>query len=135
MPHHRIVSRDEWLAARKQHLTKEKELTRLRDQLSAARRDLPWVHVDKAYVFDTPTGRKTLGDLFAGRSQLIVKHFMLGPGWNEGCVGCSFESDHIEAMLVHLEHHDVSFVSISRAPICCSISHRTAAMRMAPITT
>jgi predicted dithiol-disulfide oxidoreductase (DUF899 family) len=113
----RIVSRDEWLAARKQFLIKEKELTRRRDKLSAERRELPWVRVDKAYLFDTPHGKKTLADLFDGRSQLIVKHFMLAPGWNEGCVGCSFESDHVEGTLVHLEHHDVSYIAVSRAPL------------------
>src|SRR5437588_12189142 len=117
MMHHRIVSREEWLAARKAHLAKEKELTRLRDQLSAERRDLPWVKVEKPYVFDGPQGKETLADLFDGRSQLIIKHFMLGPGWKEGCVGCSFEVDHIDGALVHLEHHDVSYVVVSRAPL------------------
>ncbi len=117
MKQNQIVTQDEWLVARKQLLTKEKELTRLRDQLSAERRQLPWVKVEKNYVFDGPNGKKTLADLFDGRSQLIVKHFMLGPGWKEGCVGCSFEVDHIEGALVHLEHHDVTFVAISRAPL------------------
>jgi predicted dithiol-disulfide oxidoreductase (DUF899 family) len=113
----RIVSRAEWLAVRKDFLVKEKELTRLRDRLSAERRNLPWVKVEKNYVFDTPQGRKTLSDLFDGRSQLIVDHFMLGPGWKEGCVGCSFTADHIEGALVHLEHHDVTLVVVSRAPL------------------
>jgi predicted dithiol-disulfide oxidoreductase (DUF899 family) len=113
---HPVVSRDEWLAARKELLAKEKELTRMRDRLSAERRALPWVKIDKAYVFDGPDGKETLADLFAGCSQLIVKHFMFGPGWKEGCVGCSFEVDHAEAALVHLEHHDVSYVAVSRAP-------------------
>ena len=113
----KIVSRDEWLAARKALLEKEKALTRMRDALSAERRSLPWVRVEKDYVFDTPEGRKTLADLFDGRSQLIVKHFMLGPGWREGCVGCSFEVDHVEGALVHLENHDVSYVAVSRAPL------------------
>jgi predicted dithiol-disulfide oxidoreductase (DUF899 family) len=112
-----IVSRDEWLAARKQHLVKEKELTRLRDRLSAERRVLPWVKVEKRYVFDAPDGKKTLADLFDGCSQLIVHHFMLGPGWKAGCVGCSFAADHIEGARVHLEHHDVSLVRVSRAPL------------------
>jgi predicted dithiol-disulfide oxidoreductase (DUF899 family) len=116
-PHHDIVSRDEWLAAHQQHLAREKAFTRMRDQLSAARRELPWTRVEKPYVFDSPRGRQTFADLFNGRSQLIVKHFMLGPGWQEGCVGCSFEADHIEGALPHLEHHDVSFVAISRAPL------------------
>ncbi len=114
---HRIVSRDEWLSARKELLAKEKEFTRLRDRLSSERRDLPWVKVEKQYVFDGPKGKETLADLFNGRSQLIVKHFMLGPGWTEGCVGCSFELDHIDGILVHLEHRDVSYVAVSRAPL------------------
>lgn len=112
-----VVSKEDWLAARKRHLLKEKELTRQRDRLSAERRELPWVKVDKAYAFDTPEGRKTLADLFDGRSQLVVKHFMFGPGWQEGCVGCSFEVDHLEGALVHLEHHDVSVVAVSRASL------------------
>jgi predicted dithiol-disulfide oxidoreductase (DUF899 family) len=112
-----IVSRDQWLQARTALLAKEKEMTRLRDQLSEARRSLPWVKVDKSYVFDTPSGKKTLSDLFDGRSQLIVKHFMLAPGQKEGCVGCSFESDHAEAALVHLQNHDVSYVAVARAPL------------------
>ena len=115
---HPVVSREEWLVVRKQHLIKEKELTRLRDELSRQRRDLPWVKVEKRYVFETPSGKETLADLFEGRSQLIVKHFMFGPGWKEGCVGCSFEVDHIDgAPLVHLEHHDVTYVAVSRAPL------------------
>ena len=117
MLHNRIVTREQWLAERKAHLAKEKELTRLRDQLSAERRNLPWVKVDKPYVFDGPQGKETLADLFDGRSQLIIKHFMFGPGWKEGCVGCSFEVDHIEGALVHLEHHDVTYVVVSRAPL------------------
>ena len=117
MMHNRVVTREEWLAARKAHLAKEKELTRLRDRLSAQRRELPWVKIDKPYVFDGPNGRETFADLFDGRSQLIIKHFMLGPGWKEGCVGCSFEVDHIEGALVHLEHHDVTYVVVSRAPL------------------
>ena len=112
-----IVPRDEWLAAHAAHLAREKALTRMRDELSAKRRALPWTKVEKAYKFDGPWGRETLADLFDGRSQLIVKHFMFGPGWQEGCVGCSFECDHIEGALVHLEHHDVSWVAVSRAPL------------------
>jgi predicted dithiol-disulfide oxidoreductase (DUF899 family) len=114
---HRIVSRDEWLKTRKALLAKEKELTQLRDRLSAERRELPWVKVEKPYVFDSPEGRATLADLFDGRSQLIVKHFMLAPGQKDGCVGCSFEVDHVEGALVHLEHHDVSYVAVARAPL------------------
>lgn len=112
-----VVSREEWLAARTQLLRKEKEFTRLRDHLSAWRRGLPWVRIDKSYVFDSPKGKVQLADLFEGRSQLFIKHFMMGPGWEEGCVGCSFGADHLDAARVHLEHHDVSVVVISRAPI------------------
>ena len=112
-----IVSRDEWLGARKELLAREKELTRLRDQLAAKRRALPWVKIEKPYAFDGPDGKETLADLFGGRSQLIIKHFMLGPGWSEGCVGCSFELDHIDGILVHLERRDVSYVAVSRAPL------------------
>jgi predicted dithiol-disulfide oxidoreductase (DUF899 family) len=113
----KLVSRDEWLTARKELLKQEKELTRQRDALSAKRRELPWVRVEKEYVFDTPKGKQTLANLFDGRSQLVVNHFMLGPGWKEGCVGCSFGADHIEGALVHLEHHDVTVVVVSRAPL------------------
>src|SRR5882724_8109989 len=112
----KIVSREEWLAARTALLAKEKEFTRRRDQLSAERRALPWVKVEKEYVFDTLDGRKTLADLFDGRSQLAVDHFMLGPGWGEGCVGCSFGADHM-GNLVHLEHRDVTVVVVSRASL------------------
>jgi predicted dithiol-disulfide oxidoreductase (DUF899 family) len=114
---HAVVSEAEWTRARVELLKKEKEMTRLRDELSRQRRELPWRKVEKEYVFDTPEGRKTLADLFAGRSQLIVKHFMFGPGWKEGCVGCSFEVDHIEGALTHLENHDVSYVAVARAPL------------------
>jgi predicted dithiol-disulfide oxidoreductase (DUF899 family) len=113
----KVGSRDEWLVARKELLAREKELTRLRDKVSAARRELPWVKIEKAYAFDGPRGKETLSDLFDGRSQLIVHHFMLGPGWEQGCVGCSFNADHTDGALVHLEHHDVSFVRVSRAPL------------------
>ena len=113
----KVVSQDEWLAARKQHLKKEKEFTRLRDELSAERRELPWVKVEKNYVFETPKGKETLGDLFAGRSQLIVYHFMFGPNWEEGCKSCSFLSDHSDGGNVHLAHRDVTFVVVSRAPL------------------
>jgi predicted dithiol-disulfide oxidoreductase (DUF899 family) len=113
----KVVSREEWIVARKQLLAKEKELTRLRDQVSQERRELPWVKIEKDYVFEGPDGKETLADLFGGRSQLFVKHFMFGPEWEEGCVGCSFEVDHIEGALVHLDHHDVTYVAISRAPL------------------
>ena len=114
---HKIVSQDEWIVARKELLKKEKESTRLRDQLSAARRALPWVRVEKAYVFDAPGGKETLADLFGGRSQLIVQHFMFGPGWEEGCPSCSFRADHIDGAAVHLAHRDVTLVAVSRAPL------------------
>jgi predicted dithiol-disulfide oxidoreductase (DUF899 family) len=114
---HNVVSAEEWLTARKAHLEKEKELTRQRDELSRQLRELPWVRVEKNYVFDAPEGKQTLADLFDGRSQLIVQHFMFGPGWKEGCVGCSFLSDHMDGALPHLEHHDVTFVAVSRAPL------------------
>ncbi len=115
MAGHKVVSREEWLKARKAHLAKEKELTRLRDQLSAERRELPWVKVEKPYVFDGPNGKESLAELFDGRSQLIVYHFMFGPEWKEGCPSCSFLADHLEGALAHLEHHDVSLVAVSRA--------------------
>jgi predicted dithiol-disulfide oxidoreductase (DUF899 family) len=117
MEPHAVVSREQWIAQRQALLAKEKEYTRLRDRLSAERRALPWVKVEKPYVFDAVEGKKTLADLFAGRSQLVIQHFMLGPGWTEGCVGCSFGADHVAGALVHLEHHDVSFAAVSRAPI------------------
>lgn len=114
---HKIVSQDEWLAARKALLAEEKDFTHARDALAAKREALPWVRVEKLYTFDMPQGLRTLADLFGPRSQLIVYHFMLGPDWEEGCVGCSFLSDHVDGMLPHLEHHDVSYVAVSRAPL------------------
>jgi len=114
---HRIVSRDEWLAARKALLAKEKEFTKARDRLSGERRELPWTKVDKNYVFDTSEGRRSLADLFAGKSQLIVYHFMLGPGWIQGCPSCSFLADHFDGAAIHLAQRDVSFVVVSRAPL------------------
>ncbi len=113
----RIVSRDEWLAARKELLAKEKQLTHQRDALNAERRKLPWVKVEKNYVFDGIKGKQTLADLFAGRSQLMVYHFMFGPDWTAGCPGCSFLVDHIDGALPHLQHHDVTLVAVSRAPL------------------
>jgi predicted dithiol-disulfide oxidoreductase (DUF899 family) len=114
---HQVVSREEWLAARKQLLSHEKEFTRLRDQLSAERRELPWVRVDKEYVFDGPDGKETLADLFDGRSQLLVYHFMFGPGWEQGCPSCSFVSDHIDGANWHLPQRDVTLLAVSRAPL------------------
>lgn len=112
----KVVSQEEWLAARKQHLQKEKEFTHLRDQLSAERRALPWVKVDKNYIFESPDGKHSLADLFEGRSQLIIYHFMYGPGWDKGCSGCSFLADHIDSVNLHLAHHDVTLMAVSRAP-------------------
>src|SRR5437762_8159747 len=113
----KVVSRDEWLVARKDLLTREKELTRLRDEVSRHRRELPWVKVDKEYVFDGPEGKETLTDLFADRSQLIVYHFMLGPGWEEGCKSCSYLADHFDGANWHLPHRDATLVVVSRAPL------------------
>jgi len=117
MEPHKVVSRQQWTEARKAFLAEEKEFTRARDRLSAERRALPWVKVDKAYVFDTPGGKKTLAELFDGRSQLIVYHFMLGPGWEEGCPSCSYLADHFDGANIHLAQRDVTFVAISRAPL------------------
>jgi predicted dithiol-disulfide oxidoreductase (DUF899 family) len=112
-----VVSREVWLEARRALLAKEKEATHLRDRINAERLALPWVKVDKDYVFDTPAGKKKLADLFDGRSQLIVYHFMLGPDWEAGCPGCSFLADHLDGALPHLNNHDVTLVAVSRAPL------------------
>lgn len=112
----KVVSHAEWLAARKAFLQKEKELTRLRDELSKQRRELPWEKVEKKYVFDGPNGKESLADLFAGRSQLLVYHFMLGPDWVEGCASCSLLADHFDGAIPHLNARDVTFLVISRAP-------------------
>ena len=117
MTEHPIVSHDTWLEARKALLAKEKEFTRLRDELAQARRALPWERVDKAYVFDGPAGRVSLADLFAGKSQLIVYHFMFDPSWEWGCKSCSFWADNYERNVVHLAARDVSFCAVSRAPL------------------
>jgi len=114
---HPVVSSEQWVAERKKLLAREKELTRLRDQVARERRALPWVHVDKIYTFDTLEGARSLADLFEGRRQLMVQHFMLGPGWEEGCASCSFMADHTDGLNVHLAHRDVTFVAISRAPL------------------
>lgn len=116
MIQHPIVSHNEWIEARKALLAREKEYTRAGDALSAARRSLPWVKVDTDYVFEGPDGEQTLGDLFGGRSQLIVYHFMFGPGWTEGCPSCSLVADHFDGANLHLAHHDVALVAVSRAP-------------------
>ena len=117
MMQHTVVTRDEWLQARRALLIREKEMTRQRDRLSAERRSLPWVEVDKPYVFAGPDGDRTLADLFDGRSQLVVYHFMFGPGWAEGCKSCSFLADHLDGARVHLAQRDVTLVAISRAPL------------------
>ena len=125
MTTHRIVSREEWIGARLEHLAREKEFTRLRDQLSRQRRDLPWVKVDKAYVFDGPRGPESLADLFESRSQLVVQHFMFDPSWDEGCKSCSFWVDNFDGIVVHLNHRDVSFALVSRAPIATLEAYKT----------
>ena len=114
---HTVVSQNEWLAARKALLAKEKEFTRARDELSRQRRKLPWVKIEKNYMFDTPNGRKPLADLFDGCSQLIVYHFMLGPGWKEGCPSCSYLADHFDGAAIHLAQRDVTLTVVSRAPL------------------
>jgi predicted dithiol-disulfide oxidoreductase (DUF899 family) len=117
MEGHQVVSAEEWLDARIELLAKEKELTRLRDTISAQRRALPWVRIEKEYLFGTPEGQISLFELFEGRSQLIVKHCMMGPRPANPCVGCAFEADHVEGALVHLQNHDVSYAAVARAPI------------------
>jgi len=117
MQPHQIVSRQEWIEARKAHLAHEKELTRARERLSEERRALPWVKVDKPYLFDAADGRKTLADLFEGKNQLVVQHFMFAPDWNEGCKSCSFWADGFERMIPHLAARDTTLVAVSRAPL------------------
>lgn len=114
---HKVVSESEWLKASEEFLKREKEFTRERDALSAARRSLPWVKVEKNYIFESPQGKKSLADLFGDRSQLIVYHFMFAPEWDEGCDGCTFVSDHVDCARQHFEHHDVGYVAVSRAPL------------------
>jgi predicted dithiol-disulfide oxidoreductase (DUF899 family) len=114
---HNVVSRGEWLAARKALLAEEKRVTRELDALHARRRELPWVPVDKDYTFEGPSGPVQLADLFGKNSQLIVYHFMFAPGWTAGCDGCSFLADHFDGARLHIEHHDVSLVAVSRAPL------------------
>ena len=116
-PMNQTVPREQWIAARKKLLVKEKEATRLRDQLSAERRQLPWVKIEENYVFETLDGRRSLAELFAGRSQLVVYHFMFGPDWQEGCPSCSYVSDNIDPTLPHLAARDVKVVMVSRAPL------------------
>jgi predicted dithiol-disulfide oxidoreductase (DUF899 family) len=113
----KIVPREEWLAARRKLLAKEKRLTHERDAIAAERRQLPWVKVEKNYIFDSPSGKKTLADLFDGKSQLIVYHFMFGPDWKEGCPSCSLNMDHTDGAIVHLAQRDLAFAAVSRAPL------------------
>ncbi|MGB7158847.1 MAG: thioredoxin family protein [Tepidisphaeraceae bacterium] len=117
MTTHQVVSREQWVDARRALLEDEKRLTRQREDLARRRRELPWVKVEKNYVFDSPDGKQTLSDLFAGRSQLVVYHFMFNPAWQEGCPSCSLVSDHFDGALPHLAARDVSFTAVSRAPL------------------
>ncbi|MDQ6597699.1 DUF899 domain-containing protein [Bacillus salipaludis] len=114
---HKVLPRNEWIEARKELLQKEKEFTKLRDELTQQRRNLPWEAVSKSYTFEGPNGNYSLADLFDGKSQLIVYHFMFNPSWDQGCKHCSFWSDHYSGMIPHLNHRDVSFVCLSRAPL------------------
>jgi predicted dithiol-disulfide oxidoreductase (DUF899 family) len=117
MEPHKVVSHDEWIVARKAYLAEEKAFTRARDELSRKRRALPWERVEKNYMFDTPDGKQSLADLFGGKGQLIIYHFMLGPDWEAGCPSCSFLADHFDGAVIHLAQRDVSFVVVSRAPL------------------
>ena len=117
MTDHKIGTHEEWLMARRDLLAAEKDLTRRSDEVARLRRALPWVRIDKTYTFDTPVGRRTLADLFDGRRQLLVQHFMLAPGWEQGCPSCSFMADHSDGMVVHLAHRDVTLAAVSRAPL------------------
>ena len=114
---HPVVSRDQWIAERKALLARERELTHLRDQIARERRTLPWVHIEKNYVFDTHDGQRTLAELFEGRRQLLVQHFMFGPGWEQGCPSCSFMADHSDGMNVHLAQRDITLLAVSRATL------------------
>jgi predicted dithiol-disulfide oxidoreductase (DUF899 family) len=117
MTKHQIVSDEEWIDARCALLAKEKELTRQHDELARQRRELPWVRVEKNYVFDTPNGKAALADLFGNQSQLLIYHFMFGPEWKEGCPSCSFVSDHLNGAVPHLAARDVTLIMVSRAPL------------------
>ncbi|HUN45517.1 MAG TPA: thioredoxin family protein [Stellaceae bacterium] len=117
MPDHAVVTAEKWIAARRELLAKEKEFTRLRDELSRERRALPWMRMEKSYVFDTPAGRKSLAELFDGRRQLVVYHFMFAPDWQVPCKSCSFWADNFNGVLAHLNQRDVSMIAISRAPL------------------
>jgi predicted dithiol-disulfide oxidoreductase (DUF899 family) len=115
MEEHQVVSHEDWLDARRELLAREKEFTRLRDQLTEQRRALPWERVTKEYVFEGPAGKESLADLFAGKSQLVVYHFMFHPSWAEGCPSCSFWADNFQGIIVHLAHRDVTLVAVSKA--------------------
>ncbi len=117
MEKHRVVSHEQWIEARKDFLAKEKEFTRMRDALSRQRREIPWERVEKDYLFDGPEGKVSLADLFDGKSQLIVYHFMFDPSWAAGCKSCSFWADNYNPIIVHLNHRDANLVAISRAPL------------------
>ena len=117
MENHQIVSREEWLVARKKHLAEEKEFTRLRDQLSRQRRELPWLNVNKRLYFYGPNGKETLSELFEGRHQLLVYHFMFDADWDEGCPMCSYLADDYSGAIVHLAQRDVTMVTVSKAPL------------------
>ncbi|NCT85648.1 MAG: DUF899 domain-containing protein [Comamonadaceae bacterium] len=114
---HPVVTRDRWLAQRKALLAQEKALTRQHDLVASERRALPWVKLEQDYVFDTPQGPRRLGELFQGKRQLLVQHFMLGPGWAQGCKSCSFMADHLDGIAVHLAHRDIALLAVSRAPL------------------
>ena len=114
---HAVVTRSQWAVERLRLLKREKELTQLRDQIASERRNMPWLRMEKSYIFDTLDGQRTLADLFEGRRQLMVQHFMFAPGWEQGCPSCSFMADHIDGMNVHLAHRDVTLVVVSRAPL------------------
>jgi predicted dithiol-disulfide oxidoreductase (DUF899 family) len=116
LENHKVVSHREWIEARKELLKKEKEFTRLRDQLNQQRRDLPWERVEKSYAFEGPNGKETLSDLFDGRSQLVVYHFMFAPDWHAGCPHCSHWADNFDRVIVHLNQRDVTMIAVSRAP-------------------
>ena len=117
LAHHRVVTPNDWIVERKALLAREKELTRLRDEVASERRTLAWVRVDKEYVFDTTAGPLSLAELFQGRRQLLVQHFMFGPGWKQGCKSCSFMADHLDGISVHLAQRDIALTVISRAPL------------------
>jgi predicted dithiol-disulfide oxidoreductase (DUF899 family) len=114
---HKVVSEGDWLIARKRLLLKEKKFSKLRDELNRERRALPWVAVEKEYVFDSTEGRMSLAELFCGKGQLLIYHFMFGPGWREGCPHCSFWADHYDSANIHLGHRDTAFAVVSRAPL------------------